>query len=145
MTLFELVGWRGLLERDGGSPMGDFPSEPGMVFPVYDVLAAIAPPRSWQRCTAVTADEARVEALALANDGTVRVLLANVTGSEQRVVVEGLGGGSATVERIDAETVARSLDRPRVADDGTPTVAGQLTMHLAPYEVAVITAEPPSS
>jgi hypothetical protein len=141
ITLFELVGWRGLLERDGGSPMAEFPSQPGMVFPVYDVLAAIAPPRRWQRCTAVSSHPARVEALALSNEGTTRVLLANVTGSEQPVVVEGLDGRDGVVHDIDARAVAAALDHPRMSDAGMPApLTGPWAITLAPYQVAVLTA-----
>jgi hypothetical protein len=141
LTLFELVGWRGLVERDGGSPMPEFPSVPGMVFPVYDVLAAIAAPHGWQRYSVETMPSAHVEALALARDGVIRVLLANVTGSEQRVTVDGLEGRDVVVERVDAKAVAAALTDPRVGRDGKPSpLDGQLNVALAPYEVDVITS-----
>jgi hypothetical protein len=142
VTLFEVVGWRGLVERDGGSPMAEFPTVPAMVFPVYDILVAIAQPREWQRCPAETAPSARVEALALTRDGVSRVLLANITGSEQRVVVDGLEGRDAVVERVDADDVASALTDPRVGRDEIPPsrVTGQLSLVLTPYEVVVITA-----
>jgi hypothetical protein len=147
VTFFELVGWRGLLERDGGSPMVEFPTAPGMVFPVYDVFAAIAPPRNWMRCAAVTTHPSQVAALALTHEGTMRVLLANVTGSEQQVVVDGLDGRNVLVHHIDARTVAGALASPRLSAEGTPAagVDGQLTMALAPYEVAVLTTTPAAS
>src|ERR1700736_264012 len=134
ITLFEVVGWRGLVERDEGAPMAEFPTTAAMVFPVYDVLAAIAPPREWQRCAAQTAPSARVETLALTRDGVARVLLANITGSEQRVVVDGLTGRDAIVERVDADDVAAALTDPRVGRDEMPPsrVTGQLSLVLTP-------------
>ena len=70
-----------------------------------------------------------------------RVLLANITGSEQRVVVDGLTGRDAIVERVDADDVAAALTDPRVGRDEMPPsrVTGQLSLVLTPYEIAVIT------
>ena len=121
--------------------MAEFPTVPAMMFPVYDVLAAIAPPREWQRCAAQTAPSGHVEALTLTRDGVTRVLLANITGSEQRVVVDGLTGRDAIVERVDADDVAAALTDPRVGRDEMPPsrVTGQLSLVLTPYEIAVIT------
>src|SRR4030095_9841405 len=43
LTYFETTGWRGVMEREDGSLFpAKFPSEPGVVFPMYHVLAAIA-------------------------------------------------------------------------------------------------------
>jgi D-apionolactonase len=43
VTCFETSGWRGVMERAGGSPLPDrFPSRPGELFPVYRVLSALA-------------------------------------------------------------------------------------------------------
>src|SRR6185503_21235838 len=43
LTYFETTGWRGLMETDAGSPLPKlFPSEPGVVFPMYHVFADIA-------------------------------------------------------------------------------------------------------
>ncbi len=142
ITLFEVVGWRGLVERDGGPANAAFPSAPRTIFPVYDVLAAIAPPLSWQLIPALSTQPARVEALALTRNSTTRVLLANITGAEQSVAVSGLGGRGAVVERLDAGTVAAALDEQRLELAGTPEpVSDELTVTLPPYAVAVITAE----
>ena len=142
ITLFEVVGWRGLVERDEGAPMTEFPTTAAMVFPVYDVLAAIAPPREWERCAAAATPSGRVEALALSRDGVTRVLVANITGSEQRVIVGGLEGRDVVVERVDADTVAAALTSARVPrGDGQSPAAGPLSLVLTPYAVAVITAE----
>jgi hypothetical protein len=141
LTLFELVGWRGLVERDAGSPMAEFPSVPAMVFPVYDVFAAIGPPREWEWSEVETTPSGRVEALALTRDGTTRVLLANVTGSEQHIAVHGLEGRDLRVERVDADAVGAGLTQPRVARDHPASpAAGQVIQVLSAYEVAVITA-----
>jgi D-apionolactonase len=85
VTYFEATGWEGLMERAEGSPQpDDFASVPGGLFPVYDVLAAVAGATGVRPCT--SSDPDRVDALAL-DDGTV--LLANLTGEEQVVTVDG--------------------------------------------------------
>lgn len=142
VTLFELVGWRGLVERDDGPADSSFPSEARSVFPVYDVLLATAPPHAWQRCTTDTTQPDAVEALALVSDSTLRVLIANITETDQEVSVEGLDGRDVVVEQLDAATVAAAPDRPRLRL-GAPSqrVARALTLALPPYAVAVITSE----
>jgi len=43
ITLFETTGWRGLVERQKGPPLPTrFPSQPGMAFPLYHVLADVS-------------------------------------------------------------------------------------------------------
>ena len=45
-TYYETTGWRGVMETEQGSPLPRrFRSEPGMVFPLYHVLAIHA--RDW--------------------------------------------------------------------------------------------------
>src|SRR5208283_3403510 len=41
-TYFQTTGWLGVMELTTGSPLPDkFPSRPGMVFPVWHVLADV--------------------------------------------------------------------------------------------------------
>jgi hypothetical protein len=43
LTYYETTGWRGVMERENGSPMPElFPSIPGGVFPMYHVFADMA-------------------------------------------------------------------------------------------------------
>jgi hypothetical protein len=47
ITYYETTGWRGVMETEQGSPHPDrFPSEAGMVFPLYHVFADLA---EWKR------------------------------------------------------------------------------------------------
>ena len=40
VTFYETTGWLGVMEREEGCPLPDkFPSRPGMVFPLFHVLA----------------------------------------------------------------------------------------------------------
>jgi hypothetical protein len=84
VTYFEATGWEGIMERaEGSAQPADFPSTAGDLFPVYDVLAALADATSVIGCRST--DPARVDALALGN-GTM--LVANTTDSEQVVEVQ---------------------------------------------------------
>jgi hypothetical protein len=139
ITAYELVGWRGLMERDDGPAMDTFPSSPGMVFPVYDVLAAVADRGSSRMVDALSSRPGVIEALALSSGDALTVVVANLTGSEQSVVVDGLPGPSARVTTIDADAVAASPDRPRAGEAQVDiNGADGLTVRLAPYAVSVV-------
>jgi hypothetical protein len=107
-TYFETTGWRGLLEREDGSPRPDlFPSSPGEVFPVYRVLADLAGFR--QAAVVATGALEGVIAIALFSQaGRERVLLANLACEARQVRVEGwyrprrLTLAPYAVERLDA-------------------------------------------
>jgi hypothetical protein len=91
ITFFETVGWRGVMERAEGSRQpADFPSTPGMVFPLYEILAAA---RGFTRVRLCQADNAaRVDALVFEDDsGRRRVIVANFTDCEQDVPLVGFG------------------------------------------------------
>jgi hypothetical protein len=78
LTFYETTGWRGVMEKEAGSPLPQkFPSVAGEVFPVFHVLAAVA----GFDLVAPVAGVSRQASLALrhAPDGS-RLLLANLTG-----------------------------------------------------------------
>ena len=84
VTMYEATGWEGLMERASGSPQpADFPSAPGAVFPVYEVLALLAGVTHAHPTTSSDPDVA--QALAL---GDGRVIVANATAVTQRPVVD---------------------------------------------------------
>jgi hypothetical protein len=86
VTWFETTGWLGVVERDEGNPRPElFPSKPGDVFPVYEVLRDLASLAGRELREAVSDDPLRAVALA-AGDG---VVVANVTPREQAVEVDG--------------------------------------------------------
>jgi hypothetical protein len=110
-----------------------------MVFPVYDVLAAVADRGSSRMVDALSSRPGVIEALALSSGDALTVVVANLTGSEQRVVVDGLPGLSARVTTIDADAVAASPDRPRAGEAQVDINGGDgLTVRLAPYAVSVV-------
>lgn len=85
VTAYQATGWEGLIERAEGSPQpADFPSHPGVPFPVYWVFRDLADARGVHPCTSTDPD--RIDALVL--DCGI-VLVANLTANPTVAIVEG--------------------------------------------------------
>ena len=94
VTYFETTGWRGVMERDEGSPQPrDFASTPGATYPVYDALALLAGFTHLRPCR--SSDPDRVAAICVENVSRRRLILANLTASPIAVHV---GEGDALVQ-----------------------------------------------
>jgi hypothetical protein len=106
LTLFELVGPRGVMDAEHP-------------FPVFHALADVAAPPGARVAVARSRRPERVQALALRSDGRMRLLLANVTGDAHPVRIEGLSG---------------RVSRAPLGDPSSGTEAG-LELDLAPHEV----------
>lgn len=91
LTYYETTGWRGVMETEQGSSLPDqFPSQPGMLFPLYHLFAALAPFAGGQVFPVAVSDPLQVAALSLMAGDQQCTLLANLTDSEQRVALYGL-------------------------------------------------------
>jgi hypothetical protein len=140
VTYYETLGWRGVLERAGGSPdPAHFRSVPGGAFPLYHVLADVGEMAGGEVLAGATADPLALAGLALRRDGRTRLLLANLTAERQRVTVLGLTG-SWRVRSLDERTISQAMRRPESFRSG-PVVphivrAGRLELDLLPYAVA---------
>lgn len=149
VTCFETTGWRGILERDAGSPDPRFPSRPGEVFPVYHVFADAAEWGSGVVRAARSSRPLSAEALAVEDAAGTHLLVANLTPSRSEVVIEGLPEGNASVRLLDAASASRAMKDPgshrRGGGESRPIVTGSLVLELAPYAVARIdVAGPPA-
>jgi hypothetical protein len=145
ITYFETVGWRGLIESEAGSPAPAlFPSQPGMVFPVYWVFRDL---NGWRGASVLACDSSdpqRVAGLALRHKGRTRVLVTNLTRDRQEpslllnmfddeVTVSLVDRGSYDLIPSDAAAARR-----RVSKDSLR--AGRLKLSLNPYAVACVDA-----
>jgi hypothetical protein len=139
VTYFETTGWRGVLETDTGSPAPEsFPSRPGMVFPLYHVLAELGEAKGAEVLASRSSRSLAVVALALRRDDALVVLVANLTPTEQRCTLEGLPDGPASVRTLDEETALEAAEEPEVFRSRSETVsvaAGMLELALLPYAV----------
>ena len=92
-TYYETTGWRGVMEAAEGSPMPSrFMSQPGGLFPLYHVFAAVGDFVGGEVLATSSGDPWKVTGLALTKGSAQRVLLANLTAETQHVDVQGVYG-----------------------------------------------------
>lgn len=108
LTYYETTGWRGVIQGDQPSPVPErFPAQPGMVFPLYHVLADLAEWKDGQVLSSSSSDPLAITSLALATAGRRHLLVANLTPNEQTVTVDTFPAGPITLApfeftRLDA-------------------------------------------
>ncbi len=141
VTYYETTGWRGVMETAAGSEIpARFHASPGMLFPLYHVLADAG---AFARANVVaSASNAplQVDSLVLRDGARTRVLLANMTATVRDVRLRGLDAAAAHVRYLDEESFARATS-PGGAFQGEPgeehsITQGMLRLTLRPYAVA---------
>ena len=142
VTYYETSGWRGVMEREGGSPAPEeFPSISGSVFPLYHVLAGVGEFAGGEVIPTTSSDTLKVDGLALRKDGRTRLLLANLSSEPQQVTVHNLSQHvkMRQLDETNAEAAMRSPEDFR-AEEGKPmqTREGSLDLSLLPYAIAQI-------
>jgi hypothetical protein len=139
LTYYETTGWRGVLESAAGSPRPDlFPSWPGMIFPLYHVLADAGEWAGGELVAATSSEPLTATALAVRTATGLHLLVANLTPAEQPVVVGPLPGQSGRLRRLTAATAALAMTAPerfRAAASGVALAGADLAVSLAPYEL----------
>ena len=145
LTYFETTGWKGLIERrDHPLRVAGFHSWPGMVFPVYHVLADVGEFVGGQILPVTLSDGLRVQALALRDGDRLRVILANMTDEPRSVSLEIPGVGTATVRRIDDRTVYLAATNPvefRSLAQPIAMTNGSVNVNLPPFGLATVDTE----
>ncbi|MFT4037142.1 MAG: hypothetical protein QM692_03085 [Thermomicrobiales bacterium] len=106
LTYFETTGWKGVIERSH-HPLRvlQFHSWPGMVFPVYHVLADVAEFANGEILPITSSDPLRVQALALRDGARVRLILANMQEREVSVDLDDSGWRIETARPLDSTNV----------------------------------------
>ena len=103
------TGPSGLVYRPLNYPQPWFDQRGRGVFPIYHVLAGIAPAAGDPRLETRSSDASSAEALAWWDGDTTVLWLANLTDQPQEVRIEGLAGDEGEVARLDgAQFVALS-------------------------------------
>jgi hypothetical protein len=145
LTYFETTGWKGVLERrDHPLRVAKFHSWPGMVFPIYHVLADIGEFSGGQTLPVTIADGLRVQALALRQDDRIRVILANMSDEAIAVSLEtqGVIARTATVRRLDDQTAFHAASDPKAFRGSTQPISveeGGVSIELPPF--GLVTAD----
>jgi hypothetical protein len=146
LTYYETTGWRGVMEADAGSPLPEqFPSEPGIVFPLYHVLADIAEFSGRQVYPTHSTHPLVADGLTLFDGNRRRrILAANLTGDPQELKIK-TGTCVARVRYLDETTAEQAIYRPeefrREPGETKQSVSGKIELRLLPYAVARVDVE----
>jgi hypothetical protein len=136
VTLYETTGWRGVMESEAGSPLPEaFPSTPGMLFPLYHVLAALGALREAEVLPVAGTHPLKVAALAYRMGDHQGTLVANTSAQPITVRVQG-AGQHIRLRRLDEQT---GWSAGNVADV-MRLEAGQVVLSLGPYQLVRLEA-----
>jgi hypothetical protein len=144
VTFYETTGWRGVKETEQGCPLPEvFVSFPGMVFPVYHVLADLADLKEGELVACHSSDPLRVQGLALLLHGTVHILVANLTAQSQECSIGPMGENLIQACSLDASSAPLAMTDPlkfRSAAQRQEIALSDsmLTLTLCPYSVVRI-------
>lgn len=136
LTVYESAGMAGLMERPGGPSVASFPSRPGMVFPVYHVLADLALREAGHPVGCVSSDSEAVVGLALRLPSEVRVLISNLTPERRRATIGPLPPGPRRIRTLDAGSVETAMFEPerfRAVETALENEGDIAEMALEPY------------
>jgi hypothetical protein len=141
-TYFETVGWRGLLEPDSLPPRtSPFPSVAGMLFPVYHLLAELAPLSEFELLECATSRPLELEAIQIAGPSDITALVANLLPRRATVELTPIPAG-ARIRRINTDTTRRQMSTAALGGERWDPVeagrAGTLELDLSGYEVSVL-------
>ncbi|HYE32034.1 MAG TPA: hypothetical protein VEH27_11435 [Methylomirabilota bacterium] len=139
VTWFETVGWRGLIEREKGSPEPAlFPSAPGAVFPVFHVFRALAGAEAVLETN--SSEPLKFEAAAVKVNGKTRTLIANLRNEAEVVEVQGIPSERVRLKTLDERTALGAMFDVDTfisnAGAGLQVEGGVARLHLLPYAVA---------
>jgi hypothetical protein len=126
--------------------IGKFHSWPGMVFPVYHVLADVADFQGGQILPVTSSDGLRAQALALRAGDRVRVILANLSDEPLTVSLDIPGAGAATVRRLDDQSVYLAATDPvefRSSAQPIGMTNGSVSVDLPPFGLATVDGDDP--
>jgi len=144
-TFYETTGWRGVMEREAGSPLPSrFGSIPGAVFPVYQVFADVADWKLAEVLRTESSDPLRVECLALMRPSGLRLLVANLSVSrvDVRLKIDGMEK-AAHLRVMDEDNAEGFMSHPESWRRQKPQrlTAQDGTLHLALKAHAIATVD----
>jgi hypothetical protein len=143
LTYFEATGWRGVVEREAGSPLPEqFFSRAGEVFPLYQVLGDLGELKGGALVECSASDPLVAVGLAVRHDDALTLLASNLTPAPQTVRIEGLGG-PARMRRLNGETAARAGRNPEAFRGEHDSLDDPATLELLPFETVRIDASAP--
>jgi hypothetical protein len=137
VTFYETTGWRGVMETETGSTHSEkFPSIPGTVFPLYHVLADVGEFAGGEVVLTESSDSLTVASLLLRKGDRSRLLLANLTGHGQKVLLENFRR-ACRVRTMDLSNIHAARTKPKDFRDSTREFEGT-GIDLEAHAVAAI-------
>jgi D-apionolactonase len=141
ITYYETTGWGGVMETEKGSPdPKSFKSQPGMLYPMYHVFADVGEMVGGRVIRTTSTEPLKVDALTLRKAEKTIMLVANMSGEKQKVLVPNLGNERVNVRRLNEQTCKAAMFDgeayriQRTAVQSTPHETFKLS--LLPYELA---------
>jgi D-apionolactonase len=146
VTYYETTGWRGVIERETGSPQHDrFPSLPGACFLLWHVLAEVGEFAGGEALRTATNDALKVIGLTLRKSGRKRTLIANLTADAQAALLAGVGP-RVWVKRLNGGNLREAMLVPEAfrakEGDELRVENGELRFSLLPHELLLIDDRP---
>jgi hypothetical protein len=124
-TYFETVGWAGIMEADDVAARAQsFPSQPGQIFPVYELLRQVGEFAGGRVRRIDSSNELAAVGMALHKAGRLRVLVGNLTSAPQTVVLRGLN--------------QQTMDVWVLGETESTQIAAESSIMLPPYGIARI-------
>jgi hypothetical protein len=138
VTFYETAGWKGVMETAEGSPLPtEFPSLPGSVFPVWHLLADLAEFRDGQVLPSCSSHPLQVEALALRGSGFTRLILVNLSATQQSVEIPAeLAGLRRHLRLLDAASAEAAMENP----EAFRSPLGQAALHAPASQTLLLDA-----
>ncbi len=147
LTYFETQGWRGVQGSSSGPNLDDFHSFPGMVFPIFHVLADV---QGFEGATVVrtrSSEPLRVNALGLVRNGSFRLMCANFTGAKESVTVHGIKG-RVRLRPLNESNACLAMFSPEEyriqSNEEVVSATDELKFDLPPYGLVRVDGEVPT-
>jgi hypothetical protein len=146
ITYYETIGWRGLIERPGGCALpAQFPSQPGMIFPVYWVFHFLAETKSGFVQPMRASHPLQLGGLAVHKEGQTYWLVANYLPHEQEICAHGCPPGAASIRRLNQDTFYQAAWEPSAFSQASQPLPnngqGEINLRVKAYETAMIKFE----
>jgi len=138
VTYYETTGWRGVMERDEGSPLpARFASLAGGVFPLYHVLAGAGRFVGGAVAAVSSADSLAVDGLALARGSDRCLLVANLTDQLRQARISWPKLKQVQVRPMDESNLQAAMATPeefrRSAAGAVIATGGKIKLDLPPH------------
>jgi hypothetical protein len=139
LALGAATGPQGAIYRKTDYKQPWFDGSKAAVYPVYHVLAGLAPASGHKRIESTSSAPSTVAAVSYATRGGRVLWLANLTSEAQKVKVAGFDGG-ARLHRLSDSNFQTLAMKPDFLASHSETVKRVTGVELGPYGVVRITA-----